>query len=68
MGFEAVAKKVESQPYMIRPKGESNGIRVNQYFRRETYERLQAKCRARGISVSRYLMTLAEESIAEDER
>lgn len=68
MGFEAIARKVEQQPYMAAPKGKSDGIRVNIYYQRAVYERLKARCHARGISVSRYLATLAEESIAEDER
>lgn len=68
MGFSSVAEKVEAQPYMRRKRGESDGVGRLVYFERSSWERLKARCEARGISVSRYLQTLAELSLDEDER
>ena len=67
MSFEAVARRAESQRFK-KPNGQE-GVRVTQYWRRVTYERLKERCRARGIAVSRYLNALTEEMLdAEDGR
>lgn len=62
VGFEAVAEKVELMPKQSK-WGQRTGKVRTVYFADRDWERLKAKCDARGISVSRYLQTLAEMSL-----
>lgn len=68
MGFEAIAEKLKDEKWKSCPDGEGDGVKVLTYFRRKSvHRRLKERCERAGISVSRYLATLAEMSL-EDER
>lgn len=67
MGFQAVAEKVKEEQRNVSPYGESDGVKVLMYFRRKgVHRRLKERCEREGISVSRFLSTLAELSLEDD--
>lgn len=68
MGFNAVAEKVESQKWKQTRHGQGDGAKTLLYFQRPVLEELKRRCAERGISVSRFLQTLAVESLEADER
>lgn len=63
MRFSAVAEKVADQRWKSVKDGHRDGRGREVYFRDPVWNRLKEKCEARGISVSRYLQTLAEMSL-----
>lgn len=68
MGFAKVAEQVATQKWKSVRHGERDGRGREVYFQNKVWERLKRRCDERGISVSRYLQTLALMSLEEDER
>lgn len=64
--FEKIAEAGKRTPR--RSRGERDGGARTLYFTNPVWDRLKAKCDAQGISVSKYLQTLAVMSLDEDER